>query len=257
MAEDVWKPAQYEQFKSERAQPFYDLMAMVRPVLGGKVVDLGCGTGELTQALHAHVGAAQTLGVDQSEAMLGKAKAFAGRGLSFEQGDIAAFKGGRFDVVFSNAALHWVEDHPALFARLAQWLQPGGQLAVQMPSNEDHASHRTARELAGESPWRERLSGWVRASPILMPERYAEILEELGFAEQSVRLQIYGHRLESRDGVVDWVKGTMLTDYERRLGAHYPEFVEAYRTRLRKILPDRAPYFYTYQRVLLWARKPN
>jgi trans-aconitate 2-methyltransferase len=255
MAGDVWQPAQYERFKAERAQPFYDLMAMVRPVAGGSVVDLGCGTGELTSQLHAHLGAARTLGVDQSEAMLGKAEAFAGAGLSFQRGDIAVFPGGRFDVVFSNAALHWVEDHPTLFARLSGSLGPGGQLAVQMPANEDHASHRISRELAGESPWRERLGGWVRTSPILAPERYAELLEELGFAEQSVRLQVYGHRLDSRDGVVEWVKGTLLTDYERRLGGDYPEFVEAYRTRLRKVLPDRAPYFYTYNRVLLWARK--
>jgi trans-aconitate 2-methyltransferase len=257
MAEDVWRPAQYEQFKSERSQPFFDLMAMVRPIPGGKAVDLGCGTGELTKALHAHVGASQTLGVDQSEAMLDKAQAFAAGGLSFERGDISAFKGGRYDLVFSNAALHWVDDHPALFARLAGWLQPGGQLAVQMPSNEDHASHRTARELAGEAPWRERLGGWARVSPILPPERYAELLEELGFAEQSVRCQVYCHRLDSRDGVVEWVKGTLLTDYERRLGGQYPEFLDAYRERLRKVLPDRKPFFYSYNRVLIWARKPS
>jgi trans-aconitate 2-methyltransferase len=255
---DPWKPAQYERFKAERTQPFRDLMALVRPLPGGSAVDLGCGTGELTRDLHADTLAADTLGVDQSDAMLDKARAFEGSGLHFERREISAFLGGAFDLVFSNAALHWVPDHVALLTKVAGWLKPGGQWAVQMPANEDHASHHLARELASESPWKERLSGWVRVSPILAPEHYAELMESLGFAEQHVRLQVYGHRLESSDGVVEWVKGTMLTDYERRLQpADFHAFLAAYRDRLRSELGHRRPYFYTYKRILFWGRRPD
>src|SRR5579871_4158056 len=159
---DAWNPVQYERFKKERAQPFHDLLAGVRPAPGGRAVDLGCGTGELTRALHARLQAAETVGIDNSAAMLEKAKAHAGGGLRFETGDIARFEGKDLAVVFSNAALHWVPDHPAYWSRIGSWLAPGGQLAVQMPSNEDHPSHACARAVAGQPPWRERLGGFVR-----------------------------------------------------------------------------------------------
>src|SRR5690242_11102314 len=104
-----WNPAQYERFKEERSRPFFDLLALVRPRDGMRVVDLGCGPGELTRAMHEKLRARETIGVDSSESMLGKAGALAGAGLTFERGDIATFGDrGTFDLVFSNAAIHWV-----------------------------------------------------------------------------------------------------------------------------------------------------
>src|SRR5690242_13183155 len=113
-----WDPGQYERFKNERSRPFFDLLALVQPAPGGQAVDLGCGTGELTRELHRHLAASDTLGLDSSAEMLTRSAAFAGEGLTFQRGDIAAFADDtRWDVVFSNAALHWIPDHPALFAR--------------------------------------------------------------------------------------------------------------------------------------------
>src|SRR3954468_19534991 len=111
----TWDPVRYEQFKNERARPFFDLLALVRPAPGGRAVDLGCGTGALTRELHRHLGAAETLGLDLSPTMLAKSAPFAGDGLHFQTGDIADFHpAAPYDVVFSNAALHWIPDHPAL-----------------------------------------------------------------------------------------------------------------------------------------------
>ncbi len=62
----MWNPEQYERFKTERAQPFHDLLALVEPRPGMRVVDLGCGTGELTRLMHEQLEAAETLGVVQS-----------------------------------------------------------------------------------------------------------------------------------------------------------------------------------------------
>ena len=84
---DTWSPGQYQRFAAERAAPFHDLLALVRPVPGGRVVDLGCGSGELTAQLHRRLEAAATLGVDSSPAMLERAAAVAGDGLHFEAGD--------------------------------------------------------------------------------------------------------------------------------------------------------------------------
>ena len=120
-----WDPDQYSKFAAERAKPFFDLLAMVHPVPGGDVIDLGCGTGELTAQLHAQTRAAATLGMDASEAMLAKARPLAGNGLRFESGDIGRFDTeAGFDLVFANASLQWVSDHPRLLRQLAAGLAP-------------------------------------------------------------------------------------------------------------------------------------
>jgi trans-aconitate 2-methyltransferase len=254
---DTWNPERYARFAAERAQPFHDLLDLVRPVPGGRVVDLGCGSGELTAELHRRLRAGQTLGLDSSPAMLERARPHEGGGLRFQLGDIASFDGGGWDVVFSNAALQWLPDHEALFGRLVGALAAGGQLAVQMPANFDHPSHVVADELAGEEPFRSELGGWRGMAPIAPPEWYALLLDRLGLAEQHVRLQVYLHHLADREQVVEWVRGTLLTAYARRLPAElFERFLDRYRERLLPRLDDGRPYRYPFKRVLLWARRP-
>jgi trans-aconitate 2-methyltransferase len=249
-----WSPGQYERFRDERKQPFVDLLALVRPQSDMRVVDLGCGTGDLTAEMHHALGARETLGIDSSVEMLAKAPSDV-PGLGFERGDLAVFDAaGTWDLVFSNAAAQWVPDHPALFRRLRAAVAPGGQLAVQMPSNFTHVSHSVASDVAAESPFREALGGWQRHVPVLEPEAYAVLLDRFGAREQHVRLQVYGHHLASRDEVVEWTKGTLLTDYRRRLEpAQYDAFVARYRERLLPQLDDGRPFFYPFRRLLLWA----
>lgn len=256
MQKDTWDPEQYTRFQNERSQPFFDLLALVEPRPAMRVVDLGCGTGELTRLLHARLQADSTLGIDSSAAMLAKSEAFAGNGLRFEQCNISEFTADHtFDLIFSNAALHWLPDHESLLRRLTAALADGGQLAVQVPANEDHPTHIIAAQVADESPFREAMQGYRRVWPVLKPEAYAVILNRLGYKRQQVRLQVYGHTLGSRDDVVEWVKGTLLTDYEKRLTADlYAEFLQLFRARLLNALADARPYFYPFKRILMWAR---
>ena len=256
-AQGDWNPAQYERFRRERSQPFFDLLDLVEPRSEMRVVDLGCGTGELTRELHQQLAARETIGIDSSPAMLVRSDAIAGDGLSFRQGDIANFAAREaFDLVFSNAALQWVPDHEALLTRLTAALADGGQLAVQVPANADHPSHTTAFAVAAESPFREALNGYEREWPVLAPEAYAILLHCLGFRRQHVRLQVYAHELESRAAVIEWVRGTLLTDYERRLPVElWPRFLERYRECLLPQLTDSRPYFYPFKRILFWASR--
>ena len=258
MASSVWNPGQYERFRDERSQPFFDLLSMVLAAPGGNVVDLGCGTGELTRALHEHSGAATTVGLDNSETMLEKSRAFAGDGLVFATGDAATWSpGAPVDVLFSNAALQWLPDHDTLFTRLLGAVAPGGQVAIQMPANHDHPSHVVAAEVAGAEPFRSALGGYRRESPVREPEWYAELLDRLGLADQHVRLQVYLHRLAARDEVVEWVRGTLLTDYRSRMPEElFEEFLAAYRRCLLPRLEDSRPYRYPFKRLLFWGRRP-
>lgn len=244
----MWSPQQYERFRLERRQPFDDLAALVEKRPRMQVVDLGCGTGELTRELHEILDAGETMGIDSSATMLLKAGHFDGQMLRFEKGTIEAFVTDRpYDLIFSNAALHWVPDHERLFTRLTSFLSPTGQIAVQMPANDDHPSHRIAAEVAstfGIAP---------RPDPILPVQAYAALLHHLGYVRQHVRLQVYGHLLPSSDDVVEWVRGALLTHYEEQLGDRFEPFLADYSDRLRTVLGDVTPYFYTYKRLLLWG----
>jgi trans-aconitate 2-methyltransferase len=252
---DGWDPGQYNRFRAERQQPFFDLIALIEARPGMRVADLGCGTGELTRLLHDRLPEADTTGVDSSAAMLADSAAFAAPRLRFVAGDIADFAAERpYDLIVSNAALQWLPDHAALFARLTRALAAGGQLAVQMPANYEHPSHTVAAALAGEAPFREALGGFAITRPVQTPEWYAKILHRLGFARQHVRAQVYPHVLDSRVEVIEWVKGTLLTAYQRRLPAElWPAFLDRYRAALLAELPDQRPFFYAFKRLLIWG----
>lgn len=254
---DAWDPRQYERFRDERWQPFVDLAALVEPRPGLRVVDLGCGTGETTRWLHDTLGAATTLGIDRSAAMLARTRAAVVPGLRFEERAIEDFAAsGTWDVVFSNAALHWVPDHPHLFDRLTRALADGGQLAVQVPTNFDDPAHVTADEVRQESPFRALLADMPHLGyEVLHPEAYATLLARLGYRAQHVRLQVYGHWLATRQDVVAWMQGTLLTAYRARLpAALYDEFLARFRARLLPRLDDTRPFFFPFKRLLLWAR---
>lgn len=254
---DTWDPQQYERFKAERSKPFYDLLALVLPAKEMRIVDLGCGTGELTAELHRRLGARETVGIDSSAAMLERAAGHVVPGLRFEHGDLSHWQlPFAPSLVFSNAAFQWVGDHPALFARLAAALPEGGQLAVQMPANFDYPSHVVARELEAEEPFRSRLAGETRTRMPLGPDEYATLLDDLGFREQVVRIHVYPHHLAGREDVIEWVKGTLLTQYESLLGADlYADFLRRYRAELLPRLRDRRPFFYPFKRLLAWGRR--
>jgi len=253
----AWDPTQYEKFKRERSQPFYDLLALVEKRPAMRVVDLGCGTGELTRALHDSLVAESTLGLDSSESMLARSTAYTTSGLRFEQRDIHSFQEeSQYDLVFSNAALHWIPDHKSLFARLAGALRPGGQLAVQMPANQEHPSQSIARALAMESPYREAIADNNSRATLYTLAEYARLLFDLGFVRQTVRLQIYAHVLPSKDEVFEWVKGSTLTEFEQHLPADlFAQFREQYRARLDAALDDARPLLFPFQRLLLWGSR--
>jgi trans-aconitate 2-methyltransferase len=255
-----WNPDQYERFHAERRQPFDDLVALCVPVPGGRVVDLGCGTGRLTAELHQRMQAAETIGIDSSDSMLARAQSDHGdvAGLSFQAGDIETWLGHDLDLVFANASLQWVDDHLNLLARMRTSLTAGGQLAFEVPSNYRHPSHLLAIEVANEAPFIDALEGNIpddRGRFVLSPEIYADLVYELGAKKQVVRMEVYGHELSSTGDVVEWVMGTLLTPYRTRLTPElFAAFIDRYRERLLEELGEREPYFYGFRRILCWAQ---
>lgn len=247
-----WDPDRYNLFKKERFAPFDDLSRMVHVREGLHAVDLGCGSGELTARLSDMLPQSDIVGIDASPAMLDRAYSLTRQGLRFEIGGIEEV-GGTWDLVFSNAAIHWVDGHETLIPRLFALLRPGGQLLVQLPSNHAHPAHLMITELARTEPFRTALHGWTRRVPVLSLERYAEILYACSAQGFTIFERIYPHELEDADALVDWLSGTTMLPYLERLPTGMKDvFLETFRSNLRRYWPA-GPIFYGFKRILFSA----
>lgn len=261
---DQWDPARYEKFGELRARPFWDLADLIegddpaRPIRS--MVDLGCGTGELTRRLADRLAVERCVGIDSSAAMLERTTAFADDRVTFVEGDAGRWsEAGAHDLVVANASLQWIPDHPAVLARWAGSLRPGGQLAVQVPANHDHPSHLASVTVAEREPFLSAMGGASPPDPVaanvLSPEAYAALLYERGFPDPHVRLQVYPQPLACSRDVVEWVRGTSLTRFFKLLPDDlHDEFVLAYTDELLARIGDRRPYFYGFKRILMFGR---
>lgn len=249
----AWNPDKYHQFQPQRSAPFEDLLELVIVHPHLQVVDLGCGTGKLTRRLADSLPDSNVVGMDSSPQMLERAQEHARPGLLFELGDQAELDG-KWDLIISNAALHWTDHHQQLIPRLFRTLNPGGQLAVQVPSNHRSEAYRTINIVAGRQPFLSVLGGWTRQSPVLALETYADLLYREGAIDIIVFEKVYPHVLENSDAIVDWISGTVLLPYFERLGGMKEEFTVSLRQEMKDILPDE-PVFYPFKRTFFSARK--
>jgi trans-aconitate 2-methyltransferase len=250
-----WDPDRYLQFREERYAPFADLLALINVRPGLRVIDLGCGGGELTRRLADALPESDVLGVDTSPEMLARAAEYARPGVRFEQAALERVTGA-WDLVFSHAAIQWVPDHAALVPRLLGLVAPGGQLAVQQPSNHGHYTHRLIAQVAGEEPFRTALAGWTRESPVLPLDAYADLLYAHGGRDLQVMEKIYPHILAGADALADWTSGTTMVPYLERLGPDLRDaFLARYRAGLRARWPQ-SPVFYGFRRMLFAATRP-
>ena len=203
------------------------------------------------------------VGIDNSPALIAAAAAHANGGLTFTDGDIGQWRSaGDVDLVLASASLQWIPDHAAVLAAWTAALAPGGQLAVQVPANAYMPSHRAADELAHTQRYLDAFEGDPPPDPVaenvLEPEQYSQILFDLGFEEQHVRLQVYPHVLPSSRAVVQWVRGTTLTRFQKHLSPKvFEEFVADYEVALIAAVGDRTPFFFPFRRILMWARLPE
>ncbi|MCL2761137.1 MAG: methyltransferase domain-containing protein [Desulfuromonadales bacterium] len=251
-----WNPEKYNQYKDERARPFQDLCKLLKLRNNLKIVDLGCGTGELTCKLGDLFPESVVTGIDSSEEMLKKAGQCDRLNVKFRIGDIATVEGS-WDIIFSNAALHWVDNHETLVPRLFDQLNPDGEIAVQIPNNNASPSHVCIIETAREEPFRSALNGWTRTSPVLPIERYAELLYKSGAEDITVYERVYPHILENADAVADWTSGTTLVPYFEKLPKELHEpFSASYREKLRKRWSG-SPVLFPFRRIIFSGHRPK
>ncbi|WP_433245709.1 trans-aconitate 2-methyltransferase [Streptosporangium sp. CA-135522] len=254
MSRDMWDPEIYGRYADERSRPFFDLVARIAAEHPRQVVDVGCGSGELTAELARRWPDADVHGFDSSPAMIGKAPA--GDRLSFSVGDVTRWRPERpVDVIVSNAVLQWVPEHRELLARWIDALAPGGWLAFQVPGNFDAPSHALVRELC-RTKWRDRLADLAGRSPVDDPAGYLDRLTALGCRVDAWETT-YLHVLAGEDAVLRWVTGTALRPMLDRLD---PEEADVFLADCAALLGEaypRRPYgtIFPFRRIFVVAQK--
>jgi len=220
-----------------RLRPGIDLIANIPDIGAHRVIDLGCGTGRLTERLRARWPHAEIAGLDSSPAMLEQARGDF-PAIDWIETDIAGWTPDEpLDIIMSNAALHWLPDHAQLFPRLFGHLAPGGVLAVQMPRNWGEPSHVLMRKVAEELGFGERMGpDWI---PVAEPAFYYDLMAPIA-AHLEIWETTYIQPLEGDNPVVDWIRSTALQPVMNLLDeAEAAEFLRVYGERVREAYPKR------------------
>jgi len=234
-----WDPAQYLKFAGHRLRPALDLLSRIDVEEPAEVYDLGAGAGNVTRLLRERWPRARVSGVDSSEAMLAQARA-AIPDIAWQRADLAAWSPPRpADVIYSNAALHWLDGHERLFPALMAAVAPGGVLAVQMPRNFGAPSHALIAETARSGPWRSRLEPLLRMTPVGDPAFYFDVLAPRAAAIDVWETE-YCQVLTGEHPVTEWVKGTWLGPLLDALSERErPDFVARYTEQVDRAYPKR------------------
>ncbi len=255
----AWDTAQYDLFRRQRRRPAEDLLAAALGWIHRepeRIVDLGCGGGELARRLAERWPDATVTGIDSAAAMLEQARHVATR-VIWRQEDIADWRPERpFDLIVSNAALHWIGDHRTLFSRLLAGLAPGGVLAVQMPRNFAAPSHTLLAETIADGPWAHRLADRLGPPPVHPPECYFDWLAP-GAADLDIWETEYLHRLAGDDPVMNWTRGSTLVPVLEQLApVEQAAFLAAYGAKLRTAYPRRSDgtTLFPFRRLFMLAR---
>ncbi len=256
-----WNPVQYQKFSDYRLRPALELLNRIPLEAPEIIFDLGCGTGEVTRIMAERWPLAKVYGLDSSTQMLDRAKAGGGN-VDWTEADISSWTPEASpDLIYSNATLHWVEDHRSLFPKLASFLNPGGCLAVQMPLSFDAPSHRVMRKTLadggkggkplGTEALRKRVARkWVEDKDV-----YYDLLAD-GVRYLDIWETEYLQVLEGDDPVLEWIKATGLRPVLNGLeDTERERFLEIYRQRLRQAYPRKAngKTLYPFPRLFIVA----
>jgi trans-aconitate 2-methyltransferase len=253
-----WDPQQYLQFEHERTQPSIDLVARITLEDPETIIDIGCGPGNSTQILRKRWPRADIVGLDKSRKMIGRARADH-PDQTWLIGDVSALEPDRqYDIVFSNAAIHWVPDHHTLIPRLFRLVKEEGVLAVQVPANNESPLYKIILNVARSGKWSPFTSGQEELITYHRAEYYYNHLVSL---TQDIALweTTYYHILKSHEDLVAWYKSTAMKPFLESLPTDddRAEFEQEVLTRCKEQYPPQSDgrILYPFKRIFFTARK--
>jgi trans-aconitate 2-methyltransferase len=246
----TWNADQYLKFEDERTRPCRDLVASVSLKTVDRLIDLGCGPGNSTRVLAGRWPDAEITGLDSAVSMIDVAKREQPerRWVVEDITEWVSSETGKFDLVFSNAALQWVPDHASLYPSLFERLNTGGALAVQIPADFNALPHRIMRELAPSA----RVKEWHSHKPAF----YYNLLAPLA-SRADIWTVEYQHVLQDPEAIVEWYKGSGMRPFLEAFesGADRERFLAEYTNRIRDSYPRQpdSRVLFPFQRLFLVA----
>jgi trans-aconitate 2-methyltransferase len=253
----AWNPQQYLKFSGHRLRPALDLLMRIPDFPVRSAADLGAGAGNVTRLIKERWPEAAVVGVESSAEMVAAGKT-AAPDIEWLHQDLGLWHSAHpHDLIYSNAALHWLPDHATLFPSLMEKVAPRGILAVQMPRNFAAPSHLLIAETARSGPWRNKLEHLVTPPPVAEPGFYHDLL-----APHAAHIDIweteYLQVLEGENPVKEWTKGTWLMRYLDALdGPDKAAFEAAYGERIAKAYPRNSAgqTLFPFRRLFIVAQR--
>ncbi|MEU0468914.1 trans-aconitate 2-methyltransferase [Amycolatopsis sp. NPDC006131] len=250
----MWDPAKYLDYADLRGRPFYDLIGRIDAAEPRRVVDLGCGPGNLTLSLASRWPGAKLEALDSSPEMVEAART---AGLDARVADVREWSPEPdTDVVVTNAVLQWVPEHRSLLRRWVGELPSGAWFAMQVPGNMDSPSHTLVREVVARPEWSARVGGLRGVEAVASPAEYAELFAEAGCSVDAWETT-YVQRLSGPDAVLEWITGTALRPVRAALDDdEWQRFRAELAPLLNEAYPPRADgtTWFPFRRVFAVAR---
>ena len=253
MITNQWNADLYDRKHSFVAEYGAALLDLLDPKPGEQILDLGCGTGSLTQQIADR--GAEVFGIDSAPSMIAQAQQNYPH-LSFQVADATDLPfNEQFDAIFSNAVLHWVKPPEAAIANMWQALKPGGRLVVEFGGKGNVNAIATAleqslREMGHPNP--EILNPWYFPSI----GEYTNRLEEQGFEVQFAALFDRPTPLADTDGMQNWIKMFAQSFLQAVPAEQQTAFLSQIAERIRPQLYQNGIWVADYRRIRAIALKP-
>lgn len=202
-----WNPELYLQFNEERTQPAKDLAARIHVENPGKIMDVGCGPGNSTSVLSSRWPESEIVGIDSSASMIESARKNY-PDIKWRIEDATKLEiDEKYDIIFSNATIQWIQDQEKLISDLVEMLETGGSLAVQVPMYHNMPVSRAIETVSLTERWKKLTSGANDAFTFHSTDYYYDILSDklksINMWETS-----YYHIMPSHQTIVEMIKST-------------------------------------------------
>jgi len=227
-----WNAKDYERNSQAQQKWARELIANLNLAGAEDILDLGCGDGKITAEIARLVGDGSVVGVDNSRQMIDLAKEKYSQNqhpnLSFQVMDASDLSFEEcFDVIFSNAVLHWVKNHKPVIEGLYKSLRVGGKILLRMGGKGDaEGILSTMNDLKTSHKWAQYFTEFEFPFTFLGVDEYQALLKESGFSINRVELIPKDMKHDGKPGLEGWIRTTWLPYTERIPKEKRQEFIE-------------------------------
>lgn len=235
-----WDPDGYAEYSESQKEWAIELIKKLKLQDNEHILDIGCGDGKVTKLISEFVPNGKVIGIDSSKEMIefasSKYQKSKCKNLKFIKMDAAQIEFNEcFDVVFSNAALHWIRDHHPVLKCIYQALRPGGRVIVQMGGKGNANSViEILHDLMNYDKWKRYFKDFSFPYGFYSPAEYKEWLIEAGFKVLRIELIKKDRVHNNIDEFKGWIRTQWLPYTSRIPEPRREEYIDMVREEFNK-----------------------